>query len=256
MRNCRLEKFYGKLANRTRVVGSSISTSDPMIAEALGYSGLDFLWIDMEHTPLEKAQILYQLMAVQSTGIPAFVRVPWNDFILVKPILDMGPDGIIFPMISSADEARKAIAAIEYPPKGIRGYGPLRANKYGNENEYLQNSRNNLLCFVQIETLEGVEQIEEICTCAGIDGILYGGMDLSASLGHIGKVNTKEFENAIGYVAKIVKKYGLILGGCGPDYGPLMELYFKVGLDLYLASGDLAMLMKYAEDMVKRFKSI
>ena len=99
MRNCRLEKFYGKLANRTRVVGSSISTSDPMIAEALGYSGLDFLWIDMEHTPLEKAQILYQLMAVQSTGIPAFVRVPWNDFILVKPILDMGPDGIIFPNV-------------------------------------------------------------------------------------------------------------------------------------------------------------
>lgn len=234
------------------LVGSSVSTSDLMITEALACAGLDLLWVDMEHTPLDRKEILGHIMAAQGMGIPIFVRVPWNDPVLVKPVLDMGPDGIIFPMISNEEEACRAAASMTYPPEGIRGYGPLRANRYGMEKSYLAQARKNMLCFAQIETKEGVDKIEEICACQGIDGILYGGMDLSASLGKLGETDTLEFAHAVWKVAGSVKKAGLLLGCCAPDQGPLVELYQKTGVDLYLASGDLAMLTAYAADMRKR----
>lgn len=255
MINKRIENLLKKKEENELIVGSSVSASDVMISEAMAYSGFDLIWIDMEHTPLDKKEVLMHITAIQGAGKAALVRVPWNDPVLVKPILDIGPDGIIFPMVSNGEQAQLAVKSIAYPPMGIRGYGPLRANCYGTMKEYLEYVRKNILCFVQIETLEGVNNIEEICNCQGVDGILFGGMDLSASLGGLGLVDTSTFRNAVKQVAGAVKEAGRFLGCCAPDDEISMEIYFDSDVDIYLASGDISMLTAYAKYMVKKLQN-
>lgn len=126
-----IDKLNQKAAEGKVLLGSHIFCGDPMLTEAMSMLGFDMLWIDMEHTSIDKDRLLGNLIAAHSGGTPAFVRIPWNDMVLAKPVIDMGPDAIIFPYIRTADDARRAVAACEYPPKGIRGYGPLRALDYG-----------------------------------------------------------------------------------------------------------------------------
>lgn len=242
--------------NRKLLVGSSISTSDPMISEALAYSGVDLLWIDTEHTPLSKNSVFMHMAVTQGAGVPVLARVAYNDPVLTKPLLDMGVDGIIFPMVSNAEEALRAVSSMTYPPHGIRGYGPLRANRYGEVSDYFLTARDNILCFVQIETSEGVDNIEEICAVPGIDGVLYGGMDLSASLGSFGYIDSPQCLNAIAHVSTAAKKEGLLLGCCAPDDDKSIEIYMNAGVDIYLASGDLAMLCAYAKKMTVKIRSM
>lgn len=256
IKNDRITSLFEKKKANQLLVGSSISSSDSMISEALAYLGFDILWVDMEHTPSDKREILSHITAIQGAGVPVLVRVPWNDPILVKPILEMGPDGIIFPMVSSLEEAEKAVKSISYPPIGCRGYGPLRANKYGADKEYLKNIGENLLCFIQIETQQAVDNIEEICSCPGLDGVLFGGMDLSASLGALGETNTPAFAQAVQKVCKIAKQRGKLVGCCAPDDEKSRVLYLSAGVEIYLASGDIAMMTAYARNMLSSFHNM
>lgn len=256
MYNKRLEDFLRKAKENGPAIGTSVSTSDSMISEALAICGFDAVWIDTEHTPSDKREVLSHITAVQGAGKAAFVRVPWNDPVLVKPILDIGPDGIIFPMVSSAEEAKKAAASVCYPPVGCRGYGPLRANGYGADSNYIKHSRDSLLCIVMIETIQGVDSIDEICSVPGIDGVLLGGMDLSASIGNLGEIHSESFKAAIQKVCSAAKQHGVLVGCCAPDDEQSREMYISAGVDFYLASGDLAMLTGYARKMLESFDSL
>lgn len=102
-----------------------------MLTEALAMSGFDAVWIDMEHTAIGKEALLNNLIAIRAGGAASFVRVPWNDPVQTKPLIDMGIDGIIFPYIRTVEDAKLAVASCAYPPEGIRGYGPLRSLEYG-----------------------------------------------------------------------------------------------------------------------------
>lgn len=255
MDNKRIQKLKDMKAERRLILGSSISSSDPMISEALACMGFDVLWVDMEHTPLDKEEVFSHICSVQGKNTSVWVRVPWNDPVLVKPILDMGPDGIIFPMISSRAEAEHASRSVSYPPKGCRGYGPLRANSYGTEKNYIEEARKNLLCFVMIETEQGVKNIDDICASEDIDGILLGGMDLSFSLGCPGQTDSPVFVDAVKKVCQAAKKKNLFVGCCAPDDEKNREMYIDAGVDVYLASGDVSMLCSYAKKMIEKFRA-
>ena len=164
-------------------VGLSVSTADPMVSEALACCGADIVWIDMEHAPLGKREVLAHITAVHCAGASAFVRLPAADANLSKPVLDMGADALVFPMVSTAEEAGIAAACMCYPPEGTRGYGPLAANKYGEDADYALHARERLLCCVQLETGKAVEHAGEICAVSGIDAVIIGSMDLSYELG-------------------------------------------------------------------------
>jgi len=111
-----LDKIKEKIKEKELVIGTILESNDNCIAELMGKVGFDFVWIDGEHGPLDKKEILYHIMAAQGAGLAAFVRVAWNDPVLVKPILDMGADGIIFPFIRNAEDAEKAVNSCLYPP--------------------------------------------------------------------------------------------------------------------------------------------
>ncbi|MDR1519638.1 MAG: 4-hydroxy-3-methylbut-2-en-1-yl diphosphate synthase, partial [Planctomycetota bacterium] len=120
-----------RLNNREFTVGGHIFLPNPAMAEAMVHFGYKFIWIDGEHGAFDKGQILAHITAVNGAGAGAFVRVAAGEPAIIKPILEMGPDGIIIPMVNSVDAAVRVMSACRYPPAGARGYGPRRANRYG-----------------------------------------------------------------------------------------------------------------------------
>lgn len=123
-------KFRDKLRRGQLCLGSFITCTDPTITEAL-CSVSDFVWIDMEHNALSLEAVQAHLMATKGSDTTGLVRVPWNDPVLIKPVLDIGADGVVVPLVRTADDVRRAVAACRYPPEGIRGFGPRRASGYG-----------------------------------------------------------------------------------------------------------------------------
>ena len=107
--------------------GTLLCIGDPTVTEIISQAGFDVLWIDTEHSPISGITLQNTLIAARAGGTPAWVRIPWNDPVLAKPVLDMGADGIIFPYIRTLEDAERAVAACEYPPRGVRGYGPMKA---------------------------------------------------------------------------------------------------------------------------------
>jgi 2-dehydro-3-deoxyglucarate aldolase/4-hydroxy-2-oxoheptanedioate aldolase len=185
----RLDRIKEKLEKKIPVIGTHIKTNDSTIVEFFALAGLDFVWIDGEHSAMSIETVQHHTIAAQGTGMAAFYRVPWNDPILVKPVLDMGIDGIIFPMIRTKEEAELAVSACRYPPKGIRGFGPIRDDGYGlfPLDWQIKNSEN-VWKIMQIEHYQAVDNLEEIMAVDGVDALTVGCSDLSASLGLPGQV--------------------------------------------------------------------
>jgi len=241
-----IDKLNDKLKKGIAVIGTHISMPDNSITEMMGEIGFDFVWVDWEHTPMDRGQIQNHLIAARAAGIAGFVRIPWNDPVLVKPVLEMGPDGIVFPMIKTAADARNAVTSCLYPPKGIRGYGPKRANRYGmmQNDEYLAQAESSFWRIMQIEHIEAVGNLKEILRVDGVDTIVVGPNDLSGSVGLITQTwhpDVMKLMDEIGEICREAgKPFGVSMGwqpqavaewnrrgiswiACGGDTGYLME---------------------------------
>lgn len=195
-------------------MGTVINLRDPLVTEIAATAGLDFVWIDLEHSSMGNAEVDGHIVAARSRGIAPFVRVPWNDAVRVKPILEMGPAAMIFPFINSAEEARAAVAACRYPPEGIRGFCPHRAIDFGDEplEAYLETARREPWVVVQIEHVDAVTHIEEICAVPGIGSLLVGPFDLTMSLGKAGRMRDPEVTACLDRVGEAAKRHKLPLG--------------------------------------------
>jgi 2-keto-3-deoxy-L-rhamnonate aldolase RhmA len=207
----------GKLLAKAKddvVIGTTVTMSDLAVTEALGLAGLDFVWVDMEHTALGKAEVCGHLIAAKAAQIASCVRVPWNDPVQIKPILDMGPDALIVPQIRTLSDAKAAIAACLYPPRGVRGFGPLRASGYGayNVTKGMSEDYKPTLLFLQIEHIDCVRCLDEILELDGVDGLIVGPMDLSASIGKLGQLEDAELNAIFDALANKVVKAGKMLG--------------------------------------------
>jgi len=182
-----LDRVTDKISRRVPVIGTHIRTTDSTIVEFFGLAGMDFVWLDGEHPAMNIETVQRHVMAAQGCGMAAFYRVPWNDPILAKPALDMGADGIIFPMIRTREEAERAVAACRYPPKGIRGWGPVRDSGYGlHGGDWQRENAEKVWKIMQIEHIRAVENLEEIMAVDGVDALTVGCSDLSASMGLAG----------------------------------------------------------------------
>lgn len=195
-------------------LGTVVNLSDPLITEILCTTGIDFVWIDREHSAMSAAEVNMHILAARSRGVAPFVRVPWNDPVLVKPVLEMGPAGVIFPFVNTADEARAAVAACRYPPQGVRGFCPHRANEFGSIplKEYLDAATAEPWVIIQIEHVDAVNAIEDICTVPGLGSLLLGPFDLSASIGKAGQVGDAEVQALIDRVASAARAAGVPIG--------------------------------------------
>lgn len=215
------------------VIGTHIRSQDPFLSELLANVGFDVLWIENEHALLDKANTTLHVMAAQGAGAAAIVRVPWNDPVLIKPILETGVDGIVIPMICSAEEAQNAIAACTYPPKGVRGMGPFRADNYGlvNTKDYLDNADRQIFKIIQIEHIEGVKHIEQILDVPGIDAIIVGQFDLSGSLGILGEVYAERNLACIQTVFDACRRRGIHCGISSEPREAAMQMWVDMGVD-------------------------
>src|SRR5207253_437060 len=158
--------------------------SDPTVTEALA-GALDFVWVDMEHNPLTLTAVQGHILAAKGTEATVLVRVAWNDPVLIKPVLDMGAAGVIVPLVRTAEDVRRAVAACLYPPEGIRGFGPRRPSNYGRLGgpEFCRDANARILPMVQVEHIQAVENIEAIVAVPGLASIALGPNDLAGSMG-------------------------------------------------------------------------
>lgn len=201
-------------------LGAVITLSDLTVSELAGDCGMDFVWIDAEHAPHTIDGVMKHLIALRGTGCAGLVRVRANDPMLIKPYLDLAPDGVIVPMVNTAEEAEKAVAACRYPLTGIRGCGVRRAVRYGAVNffDYVKRSETEPMVIVQIEHVDAVRNLDKILKVPGIGSICVGPCDLSGSMGILNRMDDPELNKVLDEICAKVKKAGLVLGTAAGDF--------------------------------------
>jgi 2-dehydro-3-deoxyglucarate aldolase len=195
-----------KLKTNSTTFGSWITIGHQSIVEILATAGFDWLVVDMEHGAISIEKVQELILAIQSKQISALVRVGANDDLLIKQVLDAGADGVIIPMVNSGMEADKAVKAVKYQPFGKRGVGLARAQNYGiGFDAYRRWLENDCVIIVQVEHKNSVKNIKDIISVDGIDGLIIGPYDLSASYGIPGEFDNPKIVNAISEVERVCK---------------------------------------------------
>ena len=241
------------------VHGGHIFLPNSAIAEAMAYFGYEYIWIDGEHGAFDKRDYLTHITAINGAGSGAFVRVTANEPTLIKAVLEMGPDGIIVPMVSTAEEAAAFVSACMYPPKGTRGFGPRRASHYGkiSTKEFLEKIDDSLVKMVQVEHKDGVANIDKICEVPGIDAIVVGPYDLSASFGIAGQLMHPDMLAACKRIVERCKAHHIPIG---PSMAMGDVEFLKFWMDLkpdYIFCGDdLAFVKMGAESTIAKIKEM
>ena len=249
--------FREQLAASDRtLVGMWACSGSPLVTEVAAGSGLDWLLIDMEHSANTLDTVLLQLQVVAAYPITPVVRAPANDTVAIKQILDLGAQNLIVPMVSSAEEARTAVAATRYPPEGVRGVGSAlaRSARWNRVDRYLQESAQHTSLTVQIETSAGVDAAGEIASVDGVDAVFVGPSDLSASMGLLGQQTHPDVVAAVEKVFAAVKAAGKPVGVNAFD--PVAaDAYIAGGADFVAVGADVALLARASEALAARFIS-
>jgi len=202
-----------KLAKRELTVGSWLTIPHQSVVEILATAGFDWLTLDLEHAAIDISQVMNLVGWIQGKGMKALTRVSKNEEVIIKRVLDAGVDGVIVPTVKNADEARMAVEFVKYPPKGKRGVGLNRAQNYGiGFEEYKQWLEKEAIVIAQIEHIESVNNLDSILAVEGIDGIIVGPYDLSASMGMPGNYEHPDVQAALARIDEITLRSGKPLG--------------------------------------------
>ena len=242
--------FRDKLASGKTAVGTCVTFFDPTVSEALARV-LDFLWIDTEHNAMSLERVLGHLMATKGTQATPLVRVPANDPVLIKPVLDIGAAGVIVPLVKTADDVAMAVAACRYPPEGVRGFGPRRPSNYGacGAVEFCQQANRTIITIVQIEQREALENIDAILAVPGLTSIVIGPNDLAASTGHTGQPWHPENIKAIDMVLDKSRAAGVPMGLAVNDDLEMLTRWVERGVSWLSITADFALLLRSATQL-------
>ncbi|MCB8819697.1 HpcH/HpaI aldolase family protein [Microvirga rosea] len=228
--------------------GTWLMAAAPATAEALGYTGFDFLVVDMEHVPIEVSDLAQILRAIGCTPADAVVRLAWNDQVLVKRVLDAGAQTIMVPFVQNVDEARQAVSFAKYPPTGVRGVAAVhRASRFGRATDYLKRANDEVAVIVQLETPEAIERLPEIASVEGVDALFVGPGDLSAAMGHIGNIAHPEVQALIEKAAQDAHAAGKPVGIVGPN-PDMVRRFVGYGYDFAAVASDIAMMTGRASE--------
>jgi len=207
-------RFHERILARERLAGTFLNLGSPLVAEIAGCAGFDWLPIDLEHGVGGEESLLSQLHAAGTTPAAPVVRIAANEVARFKRALDLGASGVMVPWVNSANEARAAVAAFRYPPRGVRGVTKfMRACEFGADfNEYFVRANDRLVLMTQIETADAVENIEEIAAVEGIDVLFIGPMDLTTCLGIQGQFEHPRFRDAVAKTCETAARAGKATG--------------------------------------------
>lgn len=230
-----------------------MTLDSPAVAEILAACGLDWLFIDGEHAPLETSDILALLQAV-GRQVPCVVRVAAPEDLQIKKALDVGAQGVIIPSVNSAEQAARMVSYARYSPEGSRGVGLARAQGYGTTfSEYLESANDEIAVVLQAEHVKAVENIDAIVKVPGVDAIFIGPYDLSASLGKMGMLDDPAVVEAIEHVTTTCVNAGVPLGIFGATPAAVLP-YVERGFSLVAVGVDTVLLYNAAQDMQKEMR--
>lgn len=237
-------------------LGTWISIGHPAVGEINAALGFDFVLIDSEHTTMSLETIEELVRAVEATSdtTAPVVRVPDNDPVRIKRVLDMGVSNIMVPMMNSVEEAESLVEAVKYPPDGIRGIAASRATRYGLDfDDYVDNADDGILTIVQIETKAGLRNAEEIAAVDGIDALFVGPADLSGSLGVFGQWDSEELNAAVDRVLSAGADADIPVGTLvvQPE---AIEKHVEQGFDYLIAGKDATHLVEAGKETVERYE--
>jgi 4-hydroxy-2-oxoheptanedioate aldolase len=236
-------------------VGLWVSLASAYSTEIVAASGFDWLLIDGEHSPNDPPIVLQHLQAVEPYPVSAIVRPAWNDKVLVKRYLDIGAQSLLIPYVQTQEEAQAAVAAVRYPPRGVRGVaGTTRASRFGRVPDYVKHADAELCLLVQIETRLGLDNLEAIARTDGIDGVFIGPADLAAGLGHLGNMQHAEVQKAIEDALKRIRACGKPAGILSTDEAATRR-YIEWGTTFTAVGVDAMILAKETEKLAKAFKT-
>ena len=238
-------------------IGLWLALADPSTAELCAGAGFDWLLLDAEHGPNDLRTLLAQLQAIAPYQSHPVVRIRVGDTHIIKQVLEIGAQSLLIPMVESAEQAAALVAAMQYPPAGVRGVGAAlgRSSRWNRMSQYLKQAGDEMCLLVQIETLRGVENVKSIAATPGIDGVFIGPADLSASMGHLGSMTHPDvlstIERLIGEIRVANKAPGILMGD-----EKLVQRYLELGCKFIAVGADTLLLAHSADRTAARFKEL
>ncbi|RZI40990.1 4-hydroxy-2-oxoheptanedioate aldolase [Herbaspirillum sp. HC18] len=247
-------KFKTALARREAQIGLWLSLADPYTTEVCATAGFDWLLIDGEHAPNDLRSMLAQLQAIAPYPGHAIVRTVDDNVALIKQVLDLGAQTLLVPMVDTAEQARRLVAATRYPPEGIRGNGSAgaRVSRWGLRKDYVEHANDEVCLLVQAETGRAMENLDEICAVDGVDGVFIGPADLAASLGHRSDPAHPEVQAAIDDAIRRIVASGKAAGTLTADVAQAKR-YLEMGCTFVAVGIDARLLAGAARTLRKQF---
>ena len=228
----------------------------PYAAEICAGAGFDWICVDGEHAPFDQDTLTRHMQVIEAQGISAIIRIPTADPVRIKQLLDVGVQNVLCPMIESADEADLIARAMLYPPAGIRGVGTAlaRAAQWGRVEDYLHLANAQMCCLAQIESIKGVDALDEILEVEGIHVFFIGPADLAASMGYLGQADhpevVKVVKNCIQKIIQASKVAGFLTVS-----EALIESYSNAGAMMRGVGLDTLLLAKASENLATKYKA-
>ncbi len=249
-------QFKAALRAGKRQIGLWSSLSSNLVAEAISRSGFDWIVLDMEHAPNEIPGLIGQLQAMQGGTATPVVRVPWNDFVTIKRVLDAGAQSVLVPYVQNRAEAEAAARAVRYPPDGIRGVATAtRAGGFGRVRDYARRAAGEICLILQVETREAMERLEEIAGVDGVDGVFVGPSDLAASFGHLANPGAAPVQDAIKSAAERLRKIGKPSGILSANEDDVRR-YAAWGYQFVAVGSDINALVRSTDALAQKFRDL
>lgn len=248
--------FKAAMRSRGRaLIGLWVGLVDSICAEICAGAGFDWLLIDGEHAPNDLRTILAQLQAVAPYPVHPVVRPVCGDLNLIKQLLDIGAQTLLIPMVETAEQARQLVAAMRYPPAGIRGVGSAlaRAAQWNRVPAYLHEANDQVCLLVQVETRRGLENLDHIAAVEGVDGVFIGPSDLSAALGHLGHPAHPDMQAVIENAIRRIQAAGRAAGILTTDEEQARR-YLALGCAFVAVGVDTLLLAHATQELARRFR--
>lgn len=235
-------------------LGTWIMSASHLVTEATGHAGFDWAVLDMEHTPIELGTLVHLLQANLASPMLPIVRVPWNDAVTIKRVLDVGAHTLLVPFVQNADEAAAAVAATRYPPEGIRGMAAMgRASRFGTVPNHFVHANTQVSVIVQIESTTALDALESLAAVPGVDALFVGPGDLSGAMGLPGQVGHPRVVEAMADAARRARAAGVRIGTVMGTVEQVMQCrdmgYHFVGL-----ASDLGLYMRACTGALKQLR--
>lgn len=250
-----MNRIKDRLKTGEPLYGIFLGLAHPNASEVSASSGFDWLLIDGEHAPNDMVTIAAQARVLAQHDVDVFVRIRDRDPGHLKQLLDVGIRNFLVPMVDTAEQAEALVAATRYPPEGVRGVGAAgaRATNFGRDRDYLKGANADICMMLQIETREGLANMDAIMAVAGVDGVFFGPADLSANFGRLGDPGHPEIRALIEKGVARARAAGKAAGVMTLD-DELIVAYRDAGANMLSIGLDTNLLARAADALARKWK--